>query len=104
LRWLAAFSAYYDLGPSSAFVLNVDALISVLALLGAPGLFRKQPIFFCWLATGLVFLLAWTTKWPQYTLIVLAPYSMAAAEGTRTVLALANRLIAPRSARAASAR
>jgi hypothetical protein len=102
LRWLSAFSAYYDLGPPTAFLLNVDTLAFVLAVLGLPRLLQKQSLFFCWLAAGLVFLLVWTTKWPQYMLIVLAPFSMAAAEGALAAFALAHRLIGDKSAGNAS--
>jgi ABC-type sugar transport system permease subunit len=36
---------------------------------------------------ALVFLLLWTTKWPQYLLILTAPFSMSAAEGFRKLVA-----------------
>ena len=93
-RWLSAFSAYYDLGPASAFVLDLDTFVFVAAIIGLPRLYRQQPFFFYWLLLGLIFLLAWTTKWPQYTLIVLAPFSMAAAQGIWTVRDLARAAIA----------
>lgn len=89
LRWLSAFSAYYDLGPADAFPVNVDTLLFVAAILGLPRLFRQENFFFYWLAVGLVFLLIWTTKWPQYTLILMAPFSMASAQGFLTILDLA---------------
>ena len=94
LRWLSAFSAFYDLRPAAAFLVNVDTLLFVLALIGLPRLFRKQRLFFYWFAVGLIFLLVWTTKWPQYTLIVVAPFSMAAAQGGLTLWALGRRLAA----------
>ena len=97
LRWLSAFASYYDLRPTSAFLVNVDTLIFVLAVIGLPRLFQKQAFFFCWLAVGLVFLLAWTTKWPQYTLIILAPFSMAAAQGALTVWHGLRRFVVARS-------
>jgi hypothetical protein len=95
LRWLSAFAAYYDLDPASAFLINVDTLLFVLAVIGLPRLYRTQPFFFYWLITGLVFLLAWTTKWPQYTVIILAPFSMAAAQGVLTFWDLARRSFTP---------
>jgi len=94
LRWLSAFSANYDLGPASAFLINVDTLLFASAVIGLPRLLQKQPFFFYWLALGLLFLLAWNTKWPQYTLIILVPFSMAAAQGVLTVWALSRRLFA----------
>lgn len=97
LRWLSAFSSYYELGPESAFLINIDTFIFVAAVLGLPRLHREQPFFFYWLLIGLAFLLMWATKWPQYTLILLAPFSMAAAQGLLTVWDLARRAIrAPR--------
>jgi hypothetical protein len=89
LRWLSAFSAYYDLGPLSAFLLNIDTLLFISAFIGLPRLFKKDPFFFYWLLLGITFLLAWRTKWPQYTLILLAPFCMAAANGILTVWDLA---------------
>lgn len=100
LRWISAFASYYDLGPASAFLVDLDTLVFALAVIGLPRLYQKQPFFFYWLAVGLIFLLAWNTKWPQYTLIILAPFSMAAAQGVLTIWELTRRLIAPRTSTA----
>lgn len=97
LRWLSAFSVYYDLRPPSAFVFNIDTFIFVLAVIGLPRLYQKQRLFFNWLVVGLAFLLVWTTKWPQYTLIILAPFSMAAAEGCVSIWRLIQRSFQTRS-------
>jgi len=98
LRWLSSFSTHYDLGPASAFLINVDVLVFALAIIGMPRLFRREPLFFWWLAVGLLFLLAWNTKWPQYTLIILAPFSMAAAQGALAAIDLGRALLSrPRS-------
>ncbi len=93
IRWLSAFSNYYELGPARAFLLNVDTLIFLLAIVGVPRLYQRQPVLFYWLIVGLAFLLVWTTKWPQYTLIVLAPFSMAAAQGVLTLWELGGRFL-----------
>lgn len=92
LRWLSAFSAYYDLAPASAFLVNLDTLVFALAVIGLPRLAQKQPFFLGWLVIGLLFLLAWNTKWPQYAVTILAPFCMAAAEGGVTAWELARRL------------
>jgi 4-amino-4-deoxy-L-arabinose transferase-like glycosyltransferase len=97
LRWLSDFAAYYDLGPASAFLIDLDTLLFVAALIGLPRLLRRQPFLFCWLVVGLLFLIIWTTKWPQYTLIILAPFSMAAAQGFLTIWDLARGRFARRS-------
>jgi hypothetical protein len=97
LRWLSAFSSYYRLGPESAFLINIDTFVFIAAIVGLPRLYRKEPFFFYWLLIGLAFLLVWATKWPQYTLILLAPFSMAAAQGVLTVWDLGRRAIRARS-------
>jgi chromate transport protein ChrA len=93
-RWMAAFSANYDLHPRQAFLFNIDTMIFVLAAVGLPALFRKARFYFYWLITGVVFLLLWETKWPQYTLIILAPLSMSAAYGVFTLSDLARWFLA----------
>jgi hypothetical protein len=93
-RWLSAFSAFYDLHPARAFPFNMDTLIFLLAILGLPSLLRKSPLFFCWLVVGLGFLLLWETKWPQYTLVILAPFSLSAAYGAFVTWEFARRLLA----------
>lgn len=100
-RWLSAFAAYYDLGPRSAFLVNIDTFVFVAALVGLARLSKQQPFFFYWLIIGLLFLLAWTTKWPQYTTIILAPFSMAAAAGVMTVWDLARSALASRGSSSA---
>jgi len=71
------------------FVVSLDVLISLLALIGARRLWQKEPFYIVWLGLGLVFLLLWPTKWPQYILILTAPLSLAAAEGVQGILASA---------------
>ena len=77
--------------------MDVDTFVFVAAIIGLPRLYKKEPFFFYWLLIGLTFLLVWATKWPQYTLIVLVPFSMAAAQGVLTVWDLARTAIAARS-------
>jgi hypothetical protein len=99
LRWLSAFSSYYDLRPASAFLANIDTLLFVSAVIGLPRLYRQDPFFFYWLLIGLGFLLLWTTKWPQYTLVVLVPFSVAAAHGICSVWDLARDYVTRRGLR-----
>ncbi len=103
LRWLSDFSAFYDLHPASAFPVDLDTPIFVLAIIGLPGLFRKAPLFFYWLAIGLAFLLVWETKWPQYTVIVLVPFSLSAAYGASTLWELVRTLLTRKKAQPAAA-
>ncbi|HEX7973851.1 MAG TPA: NBR1-Ig-like domain-containing protein [Anaerolineales bacterium] len=71
---------------SKAFPFQLDTLIAVLALLGLPRLAKKNPLMLTWLAVGIVFLLLWTTKWPQYVLTISTPLCFAAAEGILTLV------------------
>jgi hypothetical protein len=73
------------------FILAPDQLIALLALIGLPGLWKRERFYFIWLASGLVLLLAWPTKWPQYTLIVMVPLCVSAAKGAGTIYAWARR-------------
>ena len=79
--WLAMAIPWHP----GVFVFSLDALISLLALFGLPRLWKKEPFYVFWLGTALVFLLVWSTKWPQYILILTAPLALAAAEGLAAV-------------------
>lgn len=63
------------------FIFQVDLYISLFALAGMRRTWQKQRVFALWLIIGLGFLLIWPTKWPQYTLSLLAPLSLSAAHG-----------------------
>jgi hypothetical protein len=92
-KWLALSIPQQPTSPTAFFVkpgdfwLPADSLVFILSLLGLPVLFRKNRLMFIWLVVGLAFLLIWNTKWPQYILIVLAPFCLSAAYGFRTILA-----------------
>jgi hypothetical protein len=62
------------------FVL-ADSLIFILGLVGLPALFKKNMPMFCWLLVGMIFLLLWRTKWPQYVMLVLPAFCLSAAYG-----------------------
>ena len=62
-----------------------DRLIALLALVGLPGLWKRERFYFIWLVSGLVLLLAWPTKWPQYALIVMIPLCVSAAQGALAI-------------------
>ncbi|MGA2489725.1 MAG: hypothetical protein ABSF99_06000 [Anaerolineales bacterium] len=69
-----------------AFYFAIDPLITLLAVFGLKGLWKKQRIYVLWFAIGLLFLLLWPTKWPQYILILSAQLSLLAAEGLNTLI------------------
>lgn len=60
------------------FVLSWDTAIAALAMLGLPLLAHKHSVALFWLLLGIIVLLAWPTKWPQYTLIIAAPLCLSA--------------------------
>jgi hypothetical protein len=80
-RWLSVPFQYFDPKPESAFIIQLDWVIFGLALIGLYRTFKKHKIYFVWLVLGLIVLMLWSTKWPQYVLIVMTPYCLSAAEG-----------------------
>ena len=67
------------------FWVSIDTWIFGLALIGLPLTIKRRPEYFIWLVVGLAFLLVWSTKWPQYVLLVLPALCLAAAEGVQTI-------------------
>ena len=67
-------------GNQSWYWISIDAPIFLLALLGLYRL-RKRPLYMIWLASALLFLMTWQTRWEQYVLIMMAPYCLSAGEG-----------------------
>jgi len=63
------------------FLVSIDFFITILAFLGFRRTWEKQRVFALWLLIAIVFLLLWSTKWPQYILILTAPLSLSAVEG-----------------------
>jgi hypothetical protein len=64
--------------PEVFFYMGIDGLIFLLAL---PGLWlerNKRRWVLVWVITSMLALLFWGTKWPQYTLVVLPAFCMAA--------------------------
>ncbi len=67
----------------SAFLTPFDLFTSLFALFGVAKVARNKQtrVFALWLIIALAFLLWWTTKWPQYILILNAPLMVAAGVG-----------------------
>jgi hypothetical protein len=81
LTWLTApFSTFFGAAKPSLPV-RLDQGILFFALIGLPRLFKKRLLFFIWLAVGVVTLLLWPVKWPQYTMILMTPFCLSAGEG-----------------------
>jgi len=86
LAWLTLYIPN-DAPELRPYLVRIDPLITLLALVGLVALWRRERIWVLWLAIGLVFLLVWQTKWPYYVLIVTAPLCRAAAEGVGVLVA-----------------
>ena len=96
IQWLLRSLPQYPQSRITPFFLQpgdfwiaIDSWIFGLAIIGLPLMIKRRPEYFTWLVVGLAFLLVWSTKWPQYVLLVLPPLSMAAAEGVQTLFLIA---------------
>jgi hypothetical protein len=67
------------------FLVRADLVLALLAVVGLPLAWRRHRVVALWLLVGLAFLFLWPTKWPQYTNVVTAPLSVAAAAGIRSL-------------------
>jgi tetratricopeptide (TPR) repeat protein len=61
----------------------LDRLFLVLGLLGLPLLLRRSAVAFAWFLGAALFLLLYPIKYPHYTLILLPPLALSAAEALR---------------------
>jgi ABC-type sugar transport system permease subunit len=67
-------------------VVMLDLLITLLAFVGLRRAWERQRLFVVWFGLVLGFLLVWSTKWPQYILMLTAPLCVLAAEGFQAVV------------------
>ena len=70
--WVAT-SAATNWHPDVFFYYGFDGFYFLLAVAGLPREWRERRWLVVWLLAGLLFLLLWPTKWPQYALVVAAP-------------------------------
>jgi sugar lactone lactonase YvrE len=83
LRWLSK-SFPYEWHPNIFFynplegLFSVDGIIFVLSLFGIYYQWRERRWVVVWILSGVIFLLIWPTKWPQYTLVVIPAFCLAA--------------------------
>lgn len=77
LLWVSQ-SVPYSWHPEVFFYYGFDGLIFFLALGGLRYEWRSRRWVVIWIATGMAFLLLWPTKWPQYSLVVLPAFCLAA--------------------------
>jgi hypothetical protein len=72
--------------PQAVFT-RLDGIVAAIGLIGLWRAWKRQRIMVIWWVVGMIFLLAWGTKWPQYILVVTIPAMHCAAEGVRQVRA-----------------
>ncbi len=65
------------------FYFGFDGLIFLLALPGLRLEWKTRRYIPVWVASSMLTLLAWPTKWPQYTLVVLPAFCLAASTAAR---------------------
>lgn len=75
--------------PSVFFYLGFDGLIATLAVVGVWWEWRLRRWVVVWMVAGMIFLLLWPTKWPQYALVVLPAFCLAAATSIQHLYAWA---------------
>lgn len=83
LLWLSRPVPWH---PAVFFYVGTDGIVFWLAILGAFLERRKRPWLAAWLVGGMVVLLLWRTKWPQYTLVLVPALCLAAAPALRWLL------------------
>jgi sugar lactone lactonase YvrE len=71
--------------PDVFFYMGIDGLIFLLTLYGSYLEWGKRRWVVVWLGIGMLFLLVWPTKWPQYTLVVIPAFCLAASSAVRDV-------------------
>lgn len=82
--WMATSVPWHP----GVFVVGVDILLFIFGLLGLSSLKNRYPVFFLWLGIGVLFLLVWPTKWPQYILLLMVPFSLSAGIGLHEKIVL----------------
>lgn len=78
-------------------------LLLPLAVLGWWRTWLRRPVFAAWAVVGLLFLLVWPTKWPQYLLLVLPALAVCAGHGLGQLWAWVERGVRRRPAGATPA-
>lgn len=75
----------YDWHPDVIFYFGFDGLIAIFAAIGLVLAWKQNRWLFVWAVSGLIFLLLWPTKWPQYTLVMLPAMCLLAAPAVRII-------------------
>lgn len=75
----------YDWHPDVIFYFGIDGLIAIFAAIGLVLTWKLHRWLVVWAVSGLIFLLFWPTKWPQYTLVLLPAMCLLAAPALRLI-------------------
>jgi hypothetical protein len=95
LVWFTAPFSHFFKAAIPAMPVGLDTFLLPLAIIGLPNLFKKHLLFFIWLVVGVLALLVWPTKWPQYTMIMITPYCLSAGEGLTWLYMAGKKLLIP---------
>jgi 4-amino-4-deoxy-L-arabinose transferase-like glycosyltransferase len=76
-------SAPADWHPNVFFYYGFDGIFAILAVLGVKREWKERRWLVVWFAAGVLFLLLWPTKWPQYALTVTPAICIMGAETLR---------------------
>jgi hypothetical protein len=70
-----------------AIFIQIDGIMALVALIGIRRAWQRQRVMVIWWAVGMLFLLLWSTKWPQYILVVTVPMTLCAGEAIAQIRA-----------------
>lgn len=74
------------------FLYEIDPFIAFFAFAGIAREWKERRWLVVWLVSGLLFLLAWGTKWPQYVLTIVPALCLMSAESARRFSSWVSRL------------
>ena len=74
------------------FLYDIDPFIAAFAFAGIVREWKERRWLVVWLISGMIFLLLWGTKWPQYVLTIVPALCLMAAESARRFSQWVSRL------------